>query len=198
MFPPAVSVGSTGRAADFESLMRPHLRHLYQTAYRFTGSQADAEDLVQEVLVKLYSRVDELRTVEQLRPWLTRVLYRQFVDEWRRRGRSGEQVEPRHDYDGAEASLDPMDRLPSETPGPEQEAERRLDLARLEMALSKLNPDQRALVVLHDMEGNTLEELSPVLDCPLGTLKSRLHRARNRLRLELGMEPSGALDRVQV
>jgi RNA polymerase sigma factor (sigma-70 family) len=187
---------SGGPAAEFESLLRPYLRHLYQTAYRFTGARADAEDLVQDVLLKLYPRLSELRAVDRLRPWLTRVVYRAFVDEWRRRGRRGEQVEAGTE-DGADVASDPMDRLPSENPGPEQEAQLGLDRARLEAALALLNPEQRAVVALHDMEGYSLEELVSVLDCPLGTLKSRLHRSRTRLRLALGMEPLSALDRVE-
>ena len=185
-----------GSAAEFESLLRPHLRHLYQTAYRFTGTRADAEDLVQDVLVKLYPRLSELRTVDQLRPWLARVLYRAFVDEWRRRGRRGEQVAPVA-QDGAETGTDPMDRLPCVSPGPEQETQAGLIRARLDAALATLNPEQRAVVALHDMEGYTLEELASLLDCPTGTLKSRLHRARARLRIELDMEPLSALERVE-
>ncbi|OOG23303.1 hypothetical protein B1C78_11805 [Thioalkalivibrio denitrificans] len=176
--------------------MRPHLRHLYQTAYRFTGTRADAEDLVQDVLVKLYPRLSELRTVDQLRPWVTRVLYRVFVDEWRRRGRRGEQVEAVAE-EGAETGADPMDRLPSVSPGPEEETQSSLIRTRLAAALGTLNPEQRAVVALHDMEGYTLEELSSLLDCPTGTLKSRLHRARARLRVELDMEPLSALERVE-
>src|SRR3989442_13998665 len=73
---------------NFEDLLRPQVEYLYRLAWRFTGSVADAEDLVQDVLLKLYPRTRQLVDIEQLRPWLARVLYRQHVDLVRRPARS--------------------------------------------------------------------------------------------------------------
>ena len=72
----------------FEELVRPHLERLYRLAYRFTGQVADAEDLLQDVLIKLYERRDELTSIEDLGPWLSRVLYNRFVDKQRSYARS--------------------------------------------------------------------------------------------------------------
>ena len=165
--------------ADFEALVRPHVDHLYRVAYRFTGRREDAEDLVQEVLAKLYPRRDRLVAVEQLGPWLTRVLYRQFIDNQRKGARL-------RLLDNEAGAADPFDTMASESPEAESEVAANRDRGRLEQALDKLNPDQRAVIVLHDMEGYTLVELSETLEVPTGTLKSRVHRARARLRELLG------------
>ncbi|MFP4616059.1 MAG: RNA polymerase sigma factor [Thiohalorhabdus sp.] len=168
-----------GDPVDFDALVRPHVDVLYRLAFRFTGSREEAEDLVQDLLVKLYPRTRELAAVEDLRPWLTRVLYRMFVDSHRKRRRRrvvpiGEGRE--------EAEGDPSDQMPSEAPGPEEEANARYTRARLQNALRQLGDHHRAVVALHDMEGYTLAELETLLEVPAGTLKSRLHRARARLR----------------
>src|SRR5712664_2035056 len=75
-------------ALNFEDLLRPQVEYLYRLAWRFTGSVADAEDLVQDVLIKLFPRTRELLEIERLRPWLARVLYHQYVDSVRQRARS--------------------------------------------------------------------------------------------------------------
>lgn len=78
---------SRGTAGRFAELLRPHVEYLYRLAWRFIASEADAEDLVQDLLLKLYPRTAELAAVEVLRPWLARVLYRQYVDTVRQQGR---------------------------------------------------------------------------------------------------------------
>src|SRR5258706_9200148 len=80
--------GSQRAQTDFERLLRPHLDHLYKLAYRFTGATDRAEDLIQDLLVRLYPRRDELTKVEQPRPWLVRVMYRLFIDQVRRDARA--------------------------------------------------------------------------------------------------------------
>jgi RNA polymerase sigma-70 factor (ECF subfamily) len=180
-------------ASDFEKILRPHVEYLYRLAWRFTGSVVDAEDLVQEVLLKLFPRTRELAAIEQLRPWLARVLYRQYVDLVRQRTRSPI-IQPATE---TEEDGDPLDAFAAIEDGPEERAERsRLD-ERILHALSRLNPEQRAVIILHDIEGYSLVDLETMLDAPLGTLKSRLHRARQRLRKFLKMEPFSASERVK-
>ena len=173
--------------------MRPQVDYLYRLAWRFTGSVADAEDLVQDVLVKLFPRTQELLEIERLRPWLARVLYRQYVDSFRRQARSPIVAL----VTGAEGEDDPLDTLPAGIEGPEEHAERSGLRRRILAALERLNPEQRAVVAMHDVEGYSLEELETILETPLGTLKSRLHRARQRLRALLPMEPFSAGERVK-
>jgi RNA polymerase sigma factor (sigma-70 family) len=169
---------------NFEDLLRPQVEYLYRLAWRFTGSVADAEDLVQDVLIKLYPRTQELLEIERLRPWLARVLYNQFVDSVRQQARS-----PIAELADIEGEDNPLDALPATRDGPEEHAERSGQRERILRALDRLNPEQRAVVAMHDVEGYSLEELETMLETPLGTLKSRLHRARQRLRALLPMEP---------
>ena len=176
---------------SFEALVGPHVDHLYRLAWRLSGSTADAEDLVQDLLIKVYPRHDEIRTLDAPRPWLARALYRLYVDRWRRAGRSP-LVEAVPDEEGE----DVIDSSADTGPGPEALADRAQERDRLAAAVEQLNPDQRALVVLHDVEGYTLNELETVLEAPVGTLKSRLHRARASLRQRLAMEPLDGDGRV--
>src|SRR5262245_14231916 len=84
-----IETGDAALAAEtpqqaFERLMRPHLRRLHRLAYRLTGSAADAEDLLQDVLIRLFERANELSSIADLSPWTSRVLYNRYVDSRRR------------------------------------------------------------------------------------------------------------------
>lgn len=171
-FRPKTSNRSTGQ---FEHLIEPHLNHLYQLAYRFCNNQSDAEDLVQDVVVKLLPRTTEMAHIEKLRPWLARIIYHQFVDRYRQNQRS-----PLNLVVEGEKTLTEQPAPSGETPESQVEAD--LSQKRLIRALQTLNEDQRAVVLLHDVEEYTLSELEIILDSPQGTLKSRLNRARTRLR----------------
>ena len=167
-------------AEGFDTLLTPHLAYLYRLAYRFCGNSHDAEDLLQNLLIKLYPRYQELLAIENLNSWLARSLYHLFIDATRKDKRN-----PLH---GALEEEELKDHL-----SPQQEPDESLENTQLQQqlhkALESLNPDQRALIGLHDMEGYTLQEIELLIDTPLGTLKSRLHRARKQLREQLMMEP---------
>lgn len=164
----------TSQARDaFAALLQPHLEKLYRLAYRLTSNVPDAEDLVGDVVLKLYERRDELTSIRELAPWLGRVLYNQFIDDKRRYGR-----QPLKLVD-ANAGVD-------EQPGRGAEplaATLTADIAKsLDAALAKLGEDHRMVVLLHDSEGYKLKEIQELTGIPVGTLKSRLHRGRERLR----------------
>lgn len=156
----------------FETLLTPHLPRLHALAYRLSRSAADAEDLVQDVLVKLYPRYAEVAAVRDLAPWLARVLYHQFIDDRRRYGRRNVKLVTPSGGDG----LDELPASAAETPAA---AALRRDV---QMALDRLSEEHRLVVVLHDVAGYQLTEIQELTDTPIGTLKSRLHRARARLR----------------
>ena len=164
---------------DFESLLRPQFDYLYRIAYRFTGNKADAQDLVQELLIKLYPRAKELGKVSSLRPWLVRVLYRLFLDSERKQMRSPLRLVKSKDAFNTE---NPLDQLHGSEPDPEQYTQQRNLAEHIQQALGRLSKDQRAVITLHDIEGYRLNELEALLEVPLGTLKSRLHRARANLK----------------
>lgn len=178
-------------ADEFERLLAPHIERLFRLAYRYCGEVQPAEDLVQDLLLKLYPKRKELGAIEALGPWLARSLYNHFIDTTRRGQRS-----PLH---GA-VSDEVLHSLSGTEGEPEAELERSDIQRQLEHAMTRLSPEQRALISLHDIEGYTLQELESMLDTPIGTLKSRLHRGRLQLRNALG-EPltlSGRFDRQRI
>jgi RNA polymerase sigma factor (sigma-70 family) len=177
------------KAQHFEAQIRPHLENLHRYASRLTGQSVDAEDLVQELLLSLYRKGIDLDSLDNAGTWLLKSLYHQFIDFTRKQKRNP-------GLPNAEAADAMIDALPDEQHRAEQLAERAALQRQIQTALAILNPEQRALVVLHDMEGFALNELVPILDVPLGTLKSRLHRARQALREHIFMEPFSDSERV--
>ena len=163
----------------FEKLIAPHMNRLYQSAYRLTGSREAAEDLVQEMLVRLYPKISELQGVDRPGAWLKKVLYRQFVDGLRKRSRRPEQYID--DNPGA------VDGLESQGDSPEKRAEAAEIRQHLEAALSRLDASSRLIVVMHFVEGYTLPEMAEIHNLPLETIKTRLRRAKNRLKKFLQM-----------
>ncbi|MCG7200913.1 RNA polymerase sigma factor [Marinobacter pelagius] len=186
-----------GKKRRFEILIQPHLEPMYRFAFRLAGQQQDAEDLVQDVVVKLYPRLEELETVDQLRPWLNRVLYRHFIDQLRRRNRQGDR--PMSELVEAESQADWLDSLDAEDVGPMAHLELERLGPELDRVLATLEPDQRTLLLLHDVDGWRQDEIAEILDIPLGTVKSRLHRVRAALRKKLRqqLEPTVTAGRVK-
>lgn len=165
---------------DIEMLLRPHLRRLYRLAYRITRSRDDAEDLVQELALKLLPRRAEIASLDNAGTWLAKVLYRMCVDHLRRQQRNpvklaaeqGNDVVPEMDFD----------RMEGVQPNPVAHLERGRFVEQVSEAMMQLSEEHRVLIELHDVEGYTAAEIQSILDLPAGTVKSRLHRARARLR----------------
>jgi len=167
-------------AARFAALVKPHFDGLFRLAYRLTGTRSDAEDLLQDVMIRLYEQPDALDTVADLKPWLSRVLYNRFVDTRRAQQRRPLSLVGDSATD-LEQVQDPNGDLENAS-NPEllgEAAERR---QRLEHAMARLSEDHRLLLLMHDAEGYTLKEIEALTEIPVGTLKSRLSRARSRLR----------------
>ena len=183
---------------EFERLLAPLIPVLFRHAFRWTAARDQAEDLVQELLVRVYPKVGELAELERVEPWVLRVMYRIFVDQQRRSRNSP--VRPMHEAPttGVASGEDYGDGLADTAPQPAEALERELTQEALADAWGMLNADQRAVIALHDVEGYRLEELATMLEAPVGTLKSRLHRARARLRELLATEPFGAVVRDQL
>jgi RNA polymerase sigma-70 factor (ECF subfamily) len=158
---------------QFAHLLRPHIELMYRMAYRWTRSQEDAEDLVQDVLIKLANRVEEMLAVEQLRPWLIKVVYRRFVDLYRR-----EQASPlvQMNQDADESSLIEQAAAAEDIAGSLEQQQL------LAAALDALDDDHRDVILLYGVEGYTALEIAEILDLNVGTVKSRLQRARERLK----------------
>ena len=160
----------------FEKLVRPHFDRLYRLAWRLTGQKAEAEDLFQELLVKAYGKLDDLVKIDEPGSWLSRIMYNLFIDERRRFARRR-----MHTVEEGEMSGDGIAGLAG-TDNPVWDHERLERLKRLDAALARLSDEHRLIVMLHDTEGYKLTEIQDLIGIPVGTVKSRLHRARNRLR----------------
>ncbi len=173
-----IALRKASQRRHFDQLIRPYVVSMFRTAYRLTGDRDDAEDLVQDVLTALYPQTSKLAAVTDLKPWLARVLHNRYVDTVRKRVRSPETVSNEFAcLSAADAGASPDGRLENS------------ELASaLRQALDLLAPELRSLVVLHLMEGHTLEQLTAVFNVPLGTLKSRLHTARGRLKKMLALD----------
>ncbi|MCX2778245.1 RNA polymerase sigma factor [Microbulbifer thermotolerans] len=160
----------------FVALVSPHIRRMYRMAFRWTMNAAEAEDLVQDVLISLLPKVAQIEKVERLGPWLIKVLYRRFVDLYRSRQASpiDETVCVEGDEFFAPTDCDNY---------------RRLELRRaLNRALRSLDGPWRDIVLLHDVEGYSAIEVADILEINIGTVKSRLHRARKKLKKILAEE----------
>ena len=183
------------RAKRFEQTVQPHLKGMYRFAYRLTGRQEDAEDLVQDVLTRLYPRAEELFGIEKPGAWLNQVLYRQFIDMTRRSAWHSERVAS--DVVSAEAAQDFFDSLLSVEKAPEWFISQDQLRAAVSRALDGLSPDERSLLLMHDVDGWKQQDIAYVLDIAVGTVKSRLNRCRTRLRAELSEVLEPFLDEIR-
>jgi RNA polymerase sigma-70 factor (ECF subfamily) len=149
---------------------------LYRLAFRLTGHQAEAEDLFQELLIKAFGKLDDLVNIDEPGSWLARIMYNLFIDERRRYARRRLQT--------VEEGFLPGDGLEGLAGGedPVRDNERLEKMQHLDRALAQLSDEHRIVVLLHDTEGYKLEEIHEFMGIPTGTVKSRLHRARARLR----------------
>ena len=173
----------------FEKLLRPHLEKLFRQAFWLTRDRQDAEDIVQDVLIKLYPRCDELLEIEMLGPWLARVLQRTFIDSYRKNKRRSLHLVTSDRPEDLGNPVSDAQEIGGETPA---------DIMDIQAGLMRLNDDQRIVILMHDAEGYSLVDLEKILGAPIGTLKSRLHRGRAELRKFLtGTEPFSAAGRVK-
>ena len=168
-------------AEQFEFLMRPHVPALYRYAYRWTGDVDQAEDLVQDALTRVFQELPQLLQIERARPWVTRVMYRIFIDNLRRTHRSPVIFVGRSGTTGVMLDEEEVEAA-ADTWDPAELADQALDQQRITAAWPHLHVQHRVVLSLHEIEGYSLEEVASIIEVPLGTAKSRLHRARNHLR----------------
>lgn len=185
---------TTALRASFEEEALSHLDALYGAALRLTRSPSDAEDLVQDTFVKAYRFYDKFESGTNLKAWLFRIQTNTFINRYRRKtreraalgGKSGAAV-----GDGV-MSRETMRALRD----PSRLADRPLISAEITKALDELPEDYRMVVLLSDVEELAYREIAEILGCPIGTVMSRLHRARKMLRTTL-VEQAVALGIVE-
>ncbi|WP_285698569.1 RNA polymerase sigma factor SigE [Actinomadura sp. NBRC 104412] len=159
---------------SWDEVVREHSGRVYRLAYRLTGNQHDAEDLTQEVFVRVFRSLSNY-TPGTFEGWLHRITTNLFLDMARRRQRIR--------FEGL--GDDAAERLQGREPTPAQAFDDRNFDADVQAALDALAPEYRAAVVLCDIEGLSYEEISATLGVKLGTVRSRIHRGRAQLRAAL-------------
>ncbi|MDO5681955.1 MAG: RNA polymerase sigma factor SigE [Propionibacteriaceae bacterium] len=180
---------STSRGAwvppTWEDVVRDHSARVYRLALRLTGDVHDAEDLTQDVFIRVFKSLHRFEP-GTFEGWLHRITTNLFLDSARRRQRIR--------FDGLVDGAD--ERLPGSEPAPgEQLADASLDHD-VAQALAALSPEFRACVVLCDIEGLSYDEVAAVLDVKLGTVRSRIHRGRAQLREALAhRQPTAGRER---
>jgi len=166
----------------FEKEALPHMDALYRTALRMTKNVGDAEDLVQEALVKAYRFWDKFEPGSNCRAWLFKIMTNVFINEYRSKSRSPMSV-----------NVDDIDdnylygQLATNSDGdnPEKELFAKMLDDDVKKAIDELPEDFRIVVVLSFIEGFSYQEIAEIADLQLGTVKSRLHRGRKLLQKEL-------------
>lgn len=179
------------KASRFERQIAPYLNLLYRYAYRLTVNQYDAEDLVQELLLSLFDKGISLDKLDNPKIWLLKSLYHKFIDMTRKQARNPSKP-------GSICADETLAQIPDQHERLQHAIEQQDVQYKLQTALDTLNPKHKAVVTLHDIEGHSLAELVEILDTPIGTIKSRLHRARAELKKSLHREPCIRRQRVHV
>lgn len=164
-----------GEDSAWEELLKAHNRKVYNLCYRFTGRSGEAEDLTQEVFIKIFQT---LRTYDDAQgafsTWLNRVARNHLVDHYRRTHK-----------DRLTSSLEEEPSVLQETPSREEHPMARLESQErrelLQAALDRLSPDMREAVILRDFQDLDYDEIAQVLGVPQGTVKSRINRGRLEL-----------------
>jgi len=164
-----------GDDSAWEALLRVHTRKIYNLCYRFTGRPGEAEDLTQEVFIKIFQTLKTFDAAQGAFPtWLARVARNHLVDHYRRTKK-----------DRVTSSLEDepggLEEKPSPTVEPVAQVESRERKELLQQALDRLSPDLREAVVLRDLQDLDYGEIAQVLGVPAGTVKSRINRGRLEL-----------------
>ncbi len=169
--------------------MRRHTRRIYNLCYRFTGNVQEAEDLTQEVFLRVYRTLGSYRALHGgFATWVTSVTRNLLIDHYRRSRRD-------RLTDSLEEALPVIEQKESSAPQPDQFAARGELSQQVQRALQQLSPELREAVVLRDLQGLEYKEIQEVLQVPEGTVKSRINRGRielARLLEQMGVRPPSA------
>ncbi|MCC3157770.1 sigma-70 family RNA polymerase sigma factor [Hymenobacter sp. 15J16-1T3B] len=170
----------------FQAELLPVLDSLYNFAFRLTLDEDDANDLVQETYLKAYRFFEYFEPGTNAKAWLFRILKNSFINDFRKKSKQPakvdySEIEGYYNTEDVDADAD----TGASSPDLRQQATRDLIGDEVASALNSLPVDFRTVIILCDLEGFTYEEMAKVLDIPIGTVRSRLHRARNFLKDKL-------------
>lgn len=165
-----------GRKESFGQLLHRYQDRLYNTVLRLVENVEDAQDVVQEAFINAYQSLESFKGESQFFTWLYRIAMNAAINHQRKR----RVVLSIDSGVNGELSIDPLDETAYGQPG--VELEKREEEAQLLAALHRLSPDHRAVLILKDIDGEKYEVIAEIMGIPIGTVRSRLHRARIELR----------------
>ncbi|MBB6326000.1 RNA polymerase sigma-70 factor (ECF subfamily) [Algoriphagus iocasae] len=165
----------------FDGEFMPHIDSMYNFAYRLTFDEDDAKDLVQDTYLKAYRFINSFEQGTNAKAWLFRILKNSFINEYRKKSKQPAKV----DYQEVETYYNSDDVDYQSTTDLRAESVKGMLGDEISNALNSLAVDFRTVIILCDLEGFTYEEMAKILDIPIGTVRSRLHRARNLLKDKL-------------
>ena len=171
-----ISETLAGDNAAFGQLVTKYQDRLYHTVFHLLGSAEDALDVVQESFVQAFVKLDTFRGSAAFYTWLYRIAFNQAIS-LRRRRKPMASVDQSRELSGQEP-IDPAD-------GPDRRLAQQERAEQLHAALASLSEEHRTILVLREMEGCDYEAIGEILDLPVGTVRSRLHRARSQLKEQL-------------
>jgi RNA polymerase sigma-70 factor (ECF subfamily) len=165
-----------GRTAAFGELVRRYQDRLYNCVYRLVDNAEDAQDIVQDAFLNAYQSLDRFKGDSQFFTWLYRIAFNTSIS-WKRKQRVALALRTSRAGPGVQ---EPLDDSPASRP--EHALEKAELEQRIQQALNRLSPEHRMVLILKDMEGQKYEAMAELLQVPIGTIRSRLHRARMELR----------------
>lgn len=165
----------------FNQEFMPHINSMYNFAYRLTLDADDAKDLLQDTYLKAFRFIDSFQQGTNAKAWLFRILKNSFINDYRKKSKEPSKV----DYQEVETFYNSEDVDRQITPDLRVEALQDMIGDEISIALNSLDVDFRTVIILCDLEGFKYEEMAKILDIPIGTVRSRLHRARNLLKEKL-------------
>lgn len=168
--------------AIFDRELMPHIQSMYNFAFRLTQDEDDANDLVQDTYLKAFRFINSFEKGTNAKAWLFRILKNSFINDYRRKSKEPSKV----DYQEVETYYDSEEMAgTAQTTDLRAETVQELLGDEVTNALNALPVDFRTVLILCDVEGFTYEEMAKILDIPIGTVRSRLHRARMLLKEKL-------------
>jgi RNA polymerase sigma factor (sigma-70 family) len=169
------------KAEIFDTEFMPHINSMHNFAYRLTFDEDDANDLVQDTYLKAFRFIDSFERGTNAKAWLFRILKNSFINDYRKKSKEPAKV----DYQDVETyyNSDEVDR--QITPDLRVELLQGMIGDEISNALNSLDVDFRTVIILADLEEFKYDEMAKILDIPIGTVRSRLHRARNLLKEKL-------------
>lgn len=165
----------------FEKEFLPHINAMYNFGYRLTLERDDAKDLVQDTYFKAYRFIESFQKGTNAKAWLFRILKNSFINDYRKKTKEPSKV----DYQEVETYYNSDDVHRQITPDLRMDSLKDMIGDEISNALNSLDVDFRTVIILCDLEGFKYEEMAKILDIPIGTVRSRLHRARQLLKDKL-------------